>query len=479
MTTWNLRETPDGIRIEHGGVFLGLLKRATLTIHDGRFDKGESPVFNWQPRFTVVVNSPFEPAWDFAGADLRARALDDARAELTGSFKSRDGRLGCAFTVIITVEESGRVSYHARQSLDILGDYALSDYVAVDERISEVTRQGPATFLEYTDPVFPESIGPATPFTHDWPEMTWPLPLFRKAHRKWWQMTAYRHESGRVVGRYHSHFISPGLMPLHRKDGWIGFFLEKDRLNPVIVPDPANELQSFSSLCPWAYDIHVGYMLPTEKGRCILRAGQRFEAAYRFLAHDGNKAAELLAGVDLQPLTPGELQVLDRPAYRAGLNTLRDPLRYPNDESLPWHLDSGAAWDKTVGHGDTFSIRLESKGASPACCLVDVGRDRFMDPLVEGATYELRAWVKTENVTGPGVRLGLAHAVAKYPGVTGEALPIEQRWSEPVTGTRDWTRIVVKGLPVPKDTMVTNLRLELDGTGRAWIDDVELALVGG
>jgi hypothetical protein len=368
------------------------------------------------------------------------------------------------------MQDDGRIIYDAHQSLQVQRDYVLADHT----RGWFPNPDKSVAFLEYTDPYFLQAIGPTTPFTRDRPEMTWPLPIFFRDHRKWWQYTTYTDASGELIAYPNHHVIRSGLLPV-KSGGFVGLFHKPDGPNPAIELDPRMARPTVASVCDLFHDLHLGHLLPVENGRCILRAGEQFEAAYRVLSYEGSKAADIARRMRLRPVLAEELKQLDVPAYRAGVNTFSESLHL-FDDSLPWRAGHGAVWDKDVGRSDRWSLRVESSGSTPAQWEIRVGRDFLFDPLIEGATCRLRAWVKTVGVGGNGVRIGLGNGVAKFPGLTGEAHPIEYRWSQPLRGDHDWTLLEVTGPPVLKDTMWTHLVLQLDGAGKAWFDEVEFSL---
>jgi len=465
---WNIKDRTSELAIEHGGVVLAVLKRELLLMEQVRFHKSSVPlVCKWQLRFTTRVNSPFDPAYDYANARIEHEVLDANRAELRGEAHTKDGLLTCRFNVVIEVQPGDKIIYHTRQSLHVHRDYVLADasggsFVTPDKKVAK---------LEFTDPYFIQAVGPSTPFTRDCPEMTWPMPVFLKHHQKWWDYTTYSDVSGEIIAFPNNHAIGAGMLPI-KKGGFAGMFWKRDGENPVIELSRNISRPVHLGVCDMYYDLHFGHLLPVENGRCVLRAGEQFEVNYRFLTYEGAKAADIAKQMRMRTISAEELKRLDRPAYRAGLNTFAESLHL-FDESLPWWPARGAFWDKQVGHGDNFSLRVESSGGEPAQWEINVGRDLLFDPLVEGATYRLRAWAKTAGVTGNGARIGFGNRVAKFPGISNDSPPVEYRWSQTIKGNSDWTLLEVTGLPVPKDTLYANLVLQLDGTGKAWFDDVE------
>lgn len=457
-------ETGDFL-LQAQGILLARFDRSRLVFEHVRFRLDQPPIWHiWQPRFSLLPNSPFDPAWDAVNAKIKA-TIDDDTIRLEFQTGSLAGDLEIRSSVVVRVTDSGEVTYDCHQVLDVKRDFVLAD--STRGYLPDTDRH--FAFLEYTDPYSLLAIGPATPFTRDHPDHLWPLPVFRKDQRKHWQQTAWLDESGEILAQPHNHAMPSGLFPVAR-GGWLGFFLEPEGLNPVFELDPDSAEQTVAHLCEWAYDIHLGILVPTESGGAILRKGKSYEAKYRCSALDAPEARQRLQGVKLRPLTAEQQETLNRPAYVAGVNAFSEPIQ-AEDLRWPWVAGPGAGWDREVGHLDAHSLRLDSKSGE-AFWEIKVGRENFMDPLRVGERCRLCAWVKTAEPQGGIVRLGFGYGVARQPGVTGEALEMEYYWSEEIREATDWTQIEVDGLPVPENTMWAHLLLKLEGPGTAWFDDV-------
>jgi len=196
----------------------------------------------------------------------------------------------------------------------------------------------------------------------------------------------------------------------------------------------------------------------------VIPRGTKHSAHYRVLAYDAAKAKQLFAASKLLPAFDNDREY---PVFVTGLNDFKLARRY-RDPHGEWAWEGGA-WDKAVGHGDAFSLRLDraQPGVSQAACTT--GSSFFMDGYADGF-YELSAWVKTRDVTGKGATL----FVWTNDGKEQKTTYCPQR----LTGTQDWTRLSFRPDNVRAATWHVRLGLELDGAGTAWFDDVELKRIG-
>ena len=145
-------------------------------------------------------------------------------------------------------------------------------------------------------------------------------------------------------------------------------------------------------------------------------------------------------------------------------------------DDLPdgWHASAfrspaKLAWDKTVAHSGTCSLRI-SDSRNPAANEWNEMTGRCLStwkkPVTGGATYALAAWIKTEGVTG--------RANARI------AWWSDNRWlaestTESVTGTGDWRRVSIT-VDAPPKANAAMIYLGLsDSEGTAWFDDVSMA----
>jgi hypothetical protein len=160
------------------------------------------------------------------------------------------------------------------------------------------------------------------------------------------------------------------------------------------------------------------------------------------------------------------------PGNEAGWN----PTVFANPRASPYwvHNLPGYRWDSTVAHSGTHAIRLAGMPGhnflSPK-----------LIPVAPGDLIEVSAWVKTETATGatcPVIRfvdtqelnrttLAELQGGTPYGGAMWQMLPL--------SGTRDWTQVLVRGR-APAGTTAAQIHLQtLDNTGGvAWYDDLRV-----
>jgi len=126
------------------------------------------------------------------------------------------------------------------------------------------------------------------------------------------------------------------------------------------------------------------------------------------------------------------------------------------------------AWDREVAHSGRASVRLsdsfsEDRSAWQKYCARWVAVQQH--PATPGATYTLRAWIRTELTDGS--------ADVRVSWSAGGRWLAEDR-AGPVTGISAWTPVtVVVTPPEQADTLRVFCHLS-GGKGSAWYDDVQL-----
>lgn len=127
------------------------------------------------------------------------------------------------------------------------------------------------------------------------------------------------------------------------------------------------------------------------------------------------------------------------------------------------------AVDADVTHSGGNSIRWTNDGSEPvfpALRRVLKADDRALDA-VAGKSYRVSARVKTQDVSG-GVTVSLSW--------NGDMGFIGRAQSDPLDGTRDWTRVEVEVPPMYPYVYFCRVLLSATpgSTGTAWFDDVEV-----
>lgn len=250
------------------------------------------------------------------------------------------------------------------------------------------------------------------------------------------------------------HYYGGGTL---KDGGFYGFFLNED-INPVFELSPVG-LPVTVAQSNQGFDLRMQVTLP--KDVLPIPAGKELTARYRVLSYPYEKAKALLDTAAFPadwyqtvkeitvPLNTG--QALNRfgPASWAQAT---DPF-----DGWAWIGAGKANWARTVGYDDTDSLKLDG----PKEIRARIGEHDLFGPLDQPA-YVFRAMVKSEKVTGNGLRL----SIEKDGRIVKSAA---------ITGTSDWTPLAVtmEG-PYPH----ANLIITLDGKGTVWIDNVEFVPAG-
>ncbi|MFN7922994.1 MAG: hypothetical protein U0Q16_23020 [Bryobacteraceae bacterium] len=123
--------------------------------------------------------------------------------------------------------------------------------------------------------------------------------------------------------------------------------------------------------------------------------------------------------------------------------------------------------DETVVHRGKYSARFERKPSS-----VRTFTDLFVMIPVDfaGKTIELRAFAKTEDLTGQ-IAINLLGSSQNRPPLEGNS------WHLPYGGTTDWTEYRLR-IPAAPEADDIYFQLYMNGTGKVWFDDLQLLVDG-
>jgi len=332
--------------------------------------------------------------------------------------------------------------------LNLTHDTALASYIyAVDNEFSvdpERYWKDTADGLEYCNLIPYNVVGPAVAMPEPWP---WAY--------KW---VLIRGSDGKVCRHPIHHNGVPRVYP--KPDGGFYTYALGEVLNPTTeFSNPVDPmLKPYAGLCHWAYDIHFRYL--PYKSQEIIPSGTRHKASYRVLNYDIARVKKIMDESEILPefKTDSEYAI-----FVPGINDFKKGRRF-SEPHAEWAW-SGGTWDKTVGHGDTFSICLKLDKLNTMRCECTSGSSYFMKGY-ESGVYECSAWVKTKDVTGKGATIRVWTNDGKNESVS--------YCSQRIIGTSDWTRLVFRPDNVGASKYHVKIGLELEGTGTAWFDDVVL-----
>jgi|GEM_PF-4794066 len=293
--------------------------------------------------------------------------------------------------------------------------------------------------VQFADPWPYFAAGPATQVAHSW--------------KRKYRYGVFVGEDGQLYKTpMNHHFWADGNI---RSGGFYGYFLNQ-HVNPVFEMHSA-ELPLSVGLCSWGYDLHMQLRLPN--GPVTLPVGHKLTARFRVLSFSQTRARSLMK----QAKFPSQWLESVRDVV-ALLNTGQTLNRFgPEVWAKPtepfdawiWLGASRTNWDQQVGYDDNNSLRLDG----PQQLRSRIGEGAFYGRM-DKPIYALRGVVRTEKVAGEGFRVGMKRAFRSH-----------TNWSKPLAGSHDWTpfEITVEG----NDLVQADLFIQLNGTGTAWVDNLQ------
>jgi C-terminal processing protease CtpA/Prc len=125
--------------------------------------------------------------------------------------------------------------------------------------------------------------------------------------------------------------------------------------------------------------------------------------------------------------------------------------------------------DSIEKHSGKVSLSIELAGSKTAAAFGAIGYS--IPAIYKGDNIELRAYMKLKNVENG--RIGL---MLRIDG-SGGSLKFDNMMQKNISGTSDWTQYTVT-LPLPAESKKIVIGPILSGSGKIWIDDVQLLIDG-
>ena len=254
--------------------------------------------------------------------------------------------------------------------------------------------------------------------------------------------------------------MSPGesmYLPDAKEGGWEATLLESTG-------------DTYIEICWSWYDIHnVEYGSVPQVGSC-----DSFTVTESWL-FTPTSAAEDKALIDRATEVPWK----DQPNYQLPLfstnNTFETQFGGTDWQYAWWKTSHNCSMDGTVGHDGAGSVKIQkSTSGEDSWYTEGVWGFPYSFDEVEGKTYRLSGYIKTENVVGEAyiANIQYQHATPNDHTVTK---------SESVSGSSDWTYVSITFVGKQRTTAsgatqrcVDHFFLTLDGTGTVWFDDVRI-----
>ena len=254
--------------------------------------------------------------------------------------------------------------------------------------------------------------------------------------------------------------MSPGesmYLPDAKEGGWEATLLESTG-------------DTYIEICWSWYDIHnVEYGSVPQVGSC-----DRFTVTESWL-FTPTSAAEDKALIDRATEVPWK----DQPNYQLPLfstnNTFETQFGGTDWQYAWWKTSKNCSMDAAVGHDGAGSVKIQkSTSGEDSWYTEGVWGFPYSFDEVEGKTYRLSGYIKTENVVGEAyiANIQYQHATPNDNTVTK---------SQSVSGSSDWTYVSITFVGKQRTTAsgatqrcVDHFFLTLDGTGTVWFDDVKI-----
>jgi len=233
-------------------------------------------------------------------------------------------------------------------------------------------------------------------------------------------------------------------------------------------------------VCHWGYDFHQR-VLWGKKGRAF-KPGDKLRAQ---MVMTGCPPAEAERMFLKSTLHPNHEQYKTRPLSqlpkRLWKNVVPDAFAFPvldpagvdftrlyniREPFIGWYFGGKYTVDKTVGHNDSYSLRLDGPAFSQATIyhhMIDGYAKRYLCTL----------WLKTRGVTGPGPVIELFRKAGPF--------DISDTVKTNIAGDTGWQQItfVTKMLTAVRPAYDgTEFRLSLTGAGQVWMDDLSIRPIG-
>lgn len=307
----------------------------------------------------------------------------------------------------------------------------------------------------------------------------WPAGVFAPDGRKPKRYQVCLVQRGARVWRIeHHHLESPDKHHLRLRAG-DRFAWALEDVNPVLTLGAGTRVEA--GVCAYMWDTHFGLKICRQGRPVTLRPGTVLSAAYTLEAQTRKELRPLVRRAQLR--TAGA--AADTPAYTGSRHTFRETFRsqeIDRNKAWPWQREVvrgpanrvAFARDTRVGRADSFSLRI--RHVAPVCSrwlATTLGPAFGEKAFRKNSRLRLRAWVRTRGLRG-SVRIALrVHRAGR--GSVFDVAGYEIFASPPVRAAgQDWCELTVTTPVLSPAPDRVHLLLELDGTGSAWFDDVEL-----
>jgi len=360
-------------------------------------------------------------------------------------------------------------------------DPAINSYV-YDSTARFIVQEGKtyrASYLEYTDPhwIHLGLPGPSVPIKGN--EPIWPIFGHRGSWMPLYQFFVYEAADGNVYKVHLNHragTLTHNTLPM-KADAIYAAVYNPRHGNVAFQLVGETGLRTQAEICMWGYDIHM--RIPLSKP---LEGGEVVEARFKTYQLPDEQALDLMMRARPRPLPPEDILNYLRPVYHlhTTFDQTTDPYKTGGDvDPVHWEVfgdgvnmgswnflsQTGPVWSTTMGHTDHYCIGSVHPKPMHSGWQVITGMSYWTGVAPpEGKVYKVSAFVKMKDVKGKGAFISTEQWGREIEG-------------EPMNGTCDWTEVSMLTQPGWGKIGNSTIRLNLDGTGEVWWDDVRVALV--
>ena len=277
-----------------------------------------------------------------------------------------------------------------------------------------------------------------------------------------------------VVWRFphqHSMHYNPKIFDLHFAPGTLGgFFGDPAPRGCPVVEVQESTLEPLWGICDMYYDLHC---LAWVREPVAPDTSWRFK--YRIEYLDQLKADHLLVSSRPIPVTLEDWERHDYPRLELGMNaftTAANIIRM-DDACCFRPRPPQLVWDLATGHRAKGALRLRNSTAQETAWVAEPPTE-----IPAETTLNITAMVKTDSVVGKGVFVRVRYLTYVWHPTPHNEWPFTLE-SDPVNDTGGgWVKITVPPLAVPGEHFdyLVILEVVLDGTGVAWVTDVDINL---
>ena len=368
--------------------------------------------------------------------DIQFEVLDGGRrARITGVSRDKAGNFAGRHVAVIAVEEgSGRYSWTVETTLTC--------------RAAQPVK---LSWIEFNN-VYPSGTGRCMLF----------------APEKRYNKTLMVDRDGTVWAFPHQHMMHYGQKISGLKfavGAMAGFFGEA--LNPVVIVDEST-LPPDWGICDMYYDLHCGARVAEP-----VAPGTVHRWLYRVRYLDAKESRPFEEKARHIEVNAEDYRVHQYPRLDLGRNSFSDRVHIDEADDASGFRQNPPVkvWDMDTGFKGRGALRITNEKAQETVWSAEPPTQ-----IPSRKKLTLRALVKTQGVEGKGLFLRVRYHTFQWrpePHIDWE----QTLESTPVTGTtKDWVRIEVPALTVPKEHIdyLVWIDLVLDGKGVGWLTDVDV-----